>query len=59
MESLKREVAKLKAENKNINNMLNFAETKLREQNKNENRHFTRSRESSIGGIETKVTFIS
>merc|ERR1719336_1707755 len=46
VDGLKREVAKLKAENKNTTNMLNYAETKLREQNKNENRPATRSRDT-------------
>ena len=45
-ESNLREVPKLKAENKNLTNMLNFAETKLREQNKLDYRPATRSRDS-------------
>ena len=52
-EPLKREVAKLKAENKNLTNMLNYAETKLREQNKAENRTTTRSRDTSIGSVSS------
>merc|ERR1719336_2177142 len=53
VDGLKREVAKLKAENKNTTNMLNYAETKLREQNKNENRPATRSRDTSIGSLSS------
>ena len=55
-ESLKREVAKLKAENKNITNMLNYAETKLREQNRNENRAATRSRDNSMSSVSSLDT---
>ena len=50
---LKREVAKLRAENKNLTNMLNYVETKLREQNKAENRLTTRSRDTSISSVSS------
>ena len=51
---LKKENAKLKAENKSLTNMYNFADTKLREQNRNvENRPVRSSRDSSISSISS------
>merc|ERR1719410_1225197 len=51
---LKKENAKLKADNKQLTNMYNFADTKLREQNRNvEKRPVRRSRDSSISPISS------
>ena len=51
---IKKENAKLKADNKQLTNMYNFADTKLREQNRNvENKPVRRSRESSISSISS------